>query len=336
MAGAAIGGAEAFYERLTIALTAAGVEQKAVIRTNSTRRQLLADAGVDVHELPFRKWLDFTTKPEIRALAKEFDADIILAWMNRAGSAIPKGDWVVAGRMGGYYKLSNYPTCDHLIGNTPDLRDYIIREGWPAERAWYLPNFVDDRRMPPVDRNSLDTPQDAPLLLCLGRLHRNKAFDTALHVLSNVPTAYLWLAGDGPEEQALRGLAKSLGIEDRVRFLGWRTDTAALLASADIFLCSSRHEPLGNIVLEAWAHGVPVVAAASQGPSQLIAHNKTGLLAAVDDAEALAAGVKRLIEDPALGIDLGGAAQAAYVESYAEGPVVNAYLEFFDTISARR
>lgn len=336
MSGAPVGGAEAFFVRLTMALAAAGVEEKAIIRPHKERHALLAGAGVDVHELPFRKHLDFKTTPGIRKIAEEFGADVILAWMNRAGAAVPKGDWVVAGRMGGYYKLSNYPTCDHLIGNTPDLRDYIVREGWPAERAWYLPNFVDNQRMPPVDRADFDTPHEAPLLLCLGRLHKNKAFDTALHVMANLPKAYLWIAGEGPEEPTLRQLAKELAVENRVRFLGWRTDIAALLAAADIFLCSSRHEPLGNIVLEAWAHGVPVVAAASQGPSQLITHDKTGLLAPIDDAKALTNEVNRLLQNPALGIDLGGAAQSAYVESYSEGPVVSAYLEFFDQITAHR
>ncbi|MEQ9489217.1 MAG: glycosyltransferase [Alphaproteobacteria bacterium] len=336
MAGADVGGAEGFFVRLTTALAAAGVPQQAAIRRHDERRRLLTGAGVDVHELPFRKWFDFSTTPGIRKLARDFEANVILAWMNRAAAAVPHGDWVTAGRLGGYYKLSNYRTCDHLIGNTPDLRDYLIREGWPEDRAWYLPNFVDDRRMPPVDRAGLDTPPDAPLVLCLGRLHRNKAFDTALHVLSKVPNAYLWLAGDGPEEQALRDLAVRLGVNDRVRFLGWRTDMAALLAAADIFLCSSRHEPLGNIVLEAWAHGVPVVAASSQGPGQLIADGETGLLAPIDDADALARNVKRLIDDPSLGIDLGGAAQAAYVGSYSEGPVVGAYMDFFDRITSHR
>ncbi len=336
MAGADVGGAEGFFVRLTKALAAAGAPQMAAIRRHESRRRQLVEAGVEVRELPFRKWFDFTTTPGLRALAGDFRADVVLAWMNRAAAAIPRGDWVTAGRLGGYYKLSNYRACDHLVGNTPDLRDYLIREGWPSERAWYLPNFVDDRRMPPVDRASLDTPANAPLILCLGRLHRNKAFDTALHVLAKVPDAILWLAGNGPEEQALKKLADELGVTHRVRFLGWRTDMAALLAAADVFLCSSRHEPLGNIVLEAWAHGVPVVAAASQGPGQLITHGNTGLLAPIDDADALAVNVRQLIDDPSVGVALGGTAQAAYVASYSEGPVVNAYLDFFDRITSHR
>jgi glycosyltransferase involved in cell wall biosynthesis len=117
-----------------------------------------------------------------------------------------------------------------------------------------------------------------------------------------------------------------------VRFLGWRDDPPALLAAADLFLCSSRHEPLGNIVLDAWAHGVPVVAARAQGPTQLIEDGRTGLLAPVDDAEALAAAVQRLIEAPDLGQDIAGQAHAVFLERFSEGPVVAAYQTFLDSV----
>src|SRR3546814_2771750 len=67
---------------------------------------------------------------------------------------------------------------------------------------------------------------------------------------------WLWLAGEGPRRRALMQQAARLGLGDRVRFLGWRDDVAALLRAADVFLCPSRHEPLGNVVIEAWAHGL--------------------------------------------------------------------------------
>src|SRR3546814_11074829 len=97
---------------------------------------------------------------------------------------------------------------------------------------------------------------------------------------------WLWLAGEGPRRRALMQQAARLGLGDRVRFLGWRDDVAALLRAADVFLCPSRHEPPGNVVIEAWAHGTPVVAAASQGPRPLIEDGTTGLLVALDDADA--------------------------------------------------
>jgi len=126
-----------------------------------------------------------------------------------------------------------------------------VRGSSPRERTRYLPNFVDDRRLPPAPRAEQDTPEDAPLLLCLGRLHRNKGFDVAIAALGEVPEAWLWIAGDGPERAALEARAAAEGVAGRVRFLGWRADVPALFAAADLLVCSSRHEPLGNIVIEA-------------------------------------------------------------------------------------
>jgi len=170
----------------------------------------------------------------------------------------------------------------------------------------------------------------------LGRLHTNKAFDTALEVLTRLPEAYLWIAGDGKLDQALKEQAGRLGLSPRVRFLGWRDDTPALLAAADAFLCSSRHEPLGNIVLDAWAHNVPVIAAASQGPSQLITDGETGLLAPVDDADALAAQMKRVLSDDDLARNLASSGQERFQMKFSVDPVVSAYQEFFDKVKNLR
>ncbi|RVU34750.1 glycosyltransferase [Hwanghaeella grinnelliae] len=333
MAGAKIGGAEGFFERLCVALANAGTEQHAAIRTHDRRARLLAEAGIPVTEMRFGGKLDILTGRRLNTLARSFQPDVALAWMSRGASFMPSGPFVKTARLGGYYDLKYFRRCDHLIGNTPDLRDYLIQQGWPTEKSWYLPNFVDDRALPAQDRAALDTPEDAPLILCLGRLHRNKGFDTALHSLADLPGAYLWIAGEGPERDALTRQAEDLGLAPRVRFLGWRNDVPALLAAADIFLCSSRHEPLGNMVIEAWAHGVPVAAAASQGPSQLIQDGINGLLAPIDDAAALAKAADSLIKDGALAQELAGAGNAAYRGQYTEGHVVQQYQDFFDQIS---
>jgi len=333
MAGAPVGGAEAFFTRLVPALQRAGQKQLAVVRTHAPRQGVLSEAGVQTVALPFRGRADFLTPWMFKKVAKRYQPDVLLTWMNRATRAAPTGPWTLAARLGGYYDLKYYRHCDHLIGNTEDIRRYLIAQGWPEERSWYLPNFVDARMMPPVERASLDTPDDAPLLLCLGRLHKNKGFDVALHALAGLPSAYLWIAGIGPEEKALKALAATLGVEGRVRFLGWRGDAPALFASADIFLCSSRHEPLGNMVIEAWAQGTPVVAAASQGPRQLIVDGENGLLAPVDDADALAGQARRLIANPAMGVDLAGKAHESFQHKYTEATVVAAYQDFFDRVS---
>ena len=107
----------------------------------------------------------------------------------------------------------------------------------------------------PVHRQGNSTcpkkPGGAPLVLGLGRLHQNKAFDVLLEAVSRVPSVYLWIAGEGPLKTELEKQAENLAVKPRTRFLGWREDTAALLAGADVFVCPSRHEPLGNVVIEA-------------------------------------------------------------------------------------
>src|SRR5439155_20023591 len=133
--------------------------------------------------------------------------------------------------------------CDHLIGNTHDLVTNFIAQGWPASRAHYLPNFVDAEPAPAAARAALATPDEVPLALALGRLHQNKGFDVLLAALVQVPALHLWLAGEGDLRAALERQAAALGIAGRVRFLGWRDDVPALLASADFLVCPSRHEP---------------------------------------------------------------------------------------------
>lgn len=332
MAGARHGGAEAFFERLVPALGRAGVEQRAVIRRDPQRSARLRAAGLTAIELPFGGRLDMTTRRALDRAAADFQPDIMLAWMNRAARFAHPGRHVLAGRLGGYYDLKYYRRCDHLIGNTQDIRDYLIREGWPEERAWYLPNFVDAEIVPALDRRSLDTPASRPLLLALGRLHPNKGFDMLLAALATLPNIWLWIAGEGPIETELRRLARQLGIADRVRFLGWRDDIGALFAAADVFVCPSRHEPLGNVVIEAWAHRCPVVAAAARGPDALITHGESGLLAPVEDADALADEIGQVLAKPALAGDLCQGGYAAYEAAFTETAVVARYQEFFDAV----
>jgi glycosyltransferase involved in cell wall biosynthesis len=158
-------------------------------------------ARVEPVELPFGGWFDFTTRPALRRLVREWEPAIVLTWMNRATRAMPPGRFVHAARMGGYYDLKYYRHCHHLIGNTPDIVAHIVRQGWPAERSHYLPNFVDDRPAAPADRASLDTAADATVLLAAGRLHTNKAFDVLLEPLPRLRHGAV-AGGRGPERDA--------------------------------------------------------------------------------------------------------------------------------------
>ena len=132
--------------------------------------------------------------------------------MNRAARHTPRGPWARIGRLGGYYSLKYYKGFDHLVANTEDIAEWIVGQGWPAGKVSCIPNFA---AAPPqadaVDRASLATPPDVPLLLAMGRLHENKAHDVSLQALVQLPDAWLWIAGVGPLEAKLRGHGRGAG-----------------------------------------------------------------------------------------------------------------------------
>lgn len=290
-------------------------------------------SGLPVTELPFGGMLDFRTGLGLRRAIGAFAPRIVLSWMNRATQFTPRGDFVHVARLGGYYNLKYYRHCDHLIGNTRGIVDYVRNAGWQADRVHYLPNFVTVPVAQLTPRVSLDTPDDVPLVLALGRLHPNKGFDVLIDAMRQVARAHLWLAGDGSERAALVALAQRLGIADRVHFLGWRDDVAALYTAADLCVSSSRIEPLGNVVIEAWAAGKPVIAAAAAGPRELIEDGKTGRLVPLEDATALATAITQLTDDPAARRHLAAAGRAAYEAEFSEARIVGLYRDFFDRVA---
>jgi len=337
MAGAEVGGAEAFFVRLAIAFANAGMDQRVVIRRDAVRARALRNGGVDPLELPFGGRMDFRTRPALQREIDRYKPDIVLSWMSRASWATPKSErsdgYKLIARLGGYYDLKYYRHCDYLIGNTEDIVAHIAEQGFDRDRIVYLPNFVHPPKRRKASRIGFDTPLDVPLLLAMGRLHENKAFDVLLRALAELPETWLWIAGEGPEAAGLSRLAGELGVADRVRFLGWRDDADALMQACDIFVCPSRHEPLGNIVLEAWAAEKPVVAAAAAGPLSLIGDNAAGVIVPVDDPAALAAGIRDLVADPGNAARLAVEGHRRFEAGYTEAAVVAQYQSFFERVA---
>ena len=324
------GGAETFFLDLLDALHRDGSPQAAAIHANCDREAALSAMGVPAYVLPFRPPFDLSTGPKIRRLARELGSRVLVQWMNRAGRVVPRtGPWTRIGRLGGYYDLKYYRGADHLVANTRDIVDYIVRQGWPAERVNYIPNFAVPRDDPPASRAAEATPEGAPLLLCMGRLHADKAHDVSLQALAGLPGCWMWIAGAGEDEHKLKALARRLGVAERVRFLGWRLDASALYRAADICLFPSRFEPLGNTVIQAWAHRIPLVTAASAGPGALVRDEEDALLVPIDDPAATTAAVRRLLDDPALGRRLVAAGAARLTGEFAPSRGVAQWRELF-------
>ena len=334
LAGAAHGGAEMHFVRLALALQRAGLSQRALVRRHGARAAALRQGGIATVEARFGGPLDLATRYLFRREIARFRPDIVLTYMSRATRLCPRGDFVHVARLGGYYDLKYYRGCDHLVCIAPGIIDHCVAGGWPRERVHLIPNFVADAQVPPAPRGDWDTPEGAPLLFALGRLHANKAFDVLLEALALVPGVYLWLAGDGPLAGELAALAARLGLTGRVRFLGWQDDPAPFFAAADAIVVPSRHEPLGSVLLEAWMSATPLVAAASQGPRFLLRDGETALLVPVDDAPALAAAARRVLGDPTLAARLKAAGRAAFEADYTEAAAVSRYLDLFERVRA--
>jgi glycosyltransferase involved in cell wall biosynthesis len=330
------GGAETYFVDLVLALHDAGLPTDAAIRANAGRERALQEAGVALEVSPFGGPLDLATRPRVAKQGRARDVGAMVAWMNRAARHTPRGPWARIGRLGGYYDLKNYRGFDLLVGNTADIRDWMVGQGWPADRARYVPNFAEARPGAALDRATLDTPVDVPLLLGMGRLHDAKAHDVTLKALAQLPDAWLWIAGAGPLEAELKALARELGVEARVRFLGWRDDPEALYRAADLCLFPSRHEPLGNVVIQAWAHDLPVIAAASQGPAVLIHDGEDGRLVPIDDPAALAEAAQPLLADPAARRAMARAGRARVEAEFSKAAVVQQWRALLTELGASR
>lgn len=333
LAGAARGGAENFFVRLVKGLQATGqLEQHAFVRAHAHRMDALEGGGVPVSGFRFGGRLDLPGRLRFRHALRQFQPDIVMTWMNRASLMTPPGDYTLISRLGHYYNLKYYRHADYWVGISRGICDHLIQGGMPADRVFHIPNFADETPVEPLPRASFDTPADRPLLLAAGRLHVNKGFDILLQAMAGVPDATLWLAGSGPEEQALRRQCAELGLQDRVRFLGWRNDVTRLMRTADLFVCPSRHEGLGSIVMESWAHECPIIATDSQGPGELIDSGETGILTPVDDPGALAGAIRELLENPAESERLIRNASQHYWQNFSRKVIVGRYLDLYQAI----
>lgn len=335
MAGRGLGGAETYSTDIMLSLKAFGVDQCAVYAADAPRYDELVKAGIrtapDVLALPLRPLQKWRLKKRIEAEKP----DLIHCWMRRAASLMPAWkDGPTIGWFGGYYEPRHFKHCQYFVGVTRDIVAHMIKKGVAQDRAFYIPTFPDVKDELPVDRAAFDTPSGAPVFLALSRLHEKKGLDTLLRAAAQIPGAYVWLAGEGPLRAELEALTKKLGLQDRVRFLGWRTDRGALLRAADVCVLPSRYEPFGTVILEAWAAGAPLVAAASAGPAGAITPESNGLLVPIDDHEALAQALKRVTSDETLRQKLIAEGRETYRRGYTRKAVTEQMIALYEKLIA--
>lgn len=341
-----LGGAERFYLRLLDALHERGARVDALLRRGS---EVVAHVppGVPVVETPMRTVWDPWSR---HCLAKALHAvkpDIVQTYMGRATrlTRLPRGSRPVhVARLGGYYKLDGYRHAHAWIGNTQGVCDYLVQQGMPASRVFHIGNFID---LPaPVEPDASERlrvakgiPADATVLVTAGRFVPVKGVEFLLRAFAQLPAAvrdrplWLLLVGDGPLRERLRGLANQLGVDDRITWTGWQTQPGPYYAMADLVVFPSLPpEALGNVILEAWAWGKPLVTTRFHGAREITRHGEDAWQVPCEDAEALADGILVVLADDRLATALAQAGAARVRERFSRPAVVNQYLELYRTL----
>lgn len=336
MAGASSGGAETIMLESCLELAGAGVEQAVVTRANDHFRiARLRKACARVETASFSRLWPFPTRAAISRLIREFRPDVAQFWMGRAGEFAPAAFRSRSiGWYGGYYKLSRFRNCEWHVGVSHDLLRHIRDQGVPADRSAVIHTFAPPDNAPAVDRASLDTPEGAPVALALARLHVKKGLDTLLEATVNVPGLYVWIAGAGPIEAELKAQCTRLGLDNRVRFLGWRNDRGALLTACNLVAFPSRYEPFGTVTVDAWGASRPLVAADAVGPAAYVKDGVNGLLVPKNDPDALARAMRRIIEEPGLASRLVAGGRASYEEQFTPKAYLRDQIAFLEKIIA--
>jgi glycosyltransferase involved in cell wall biosynthesis len=223
--------------------------------------------------------------------------------------------------------------ADAVIAQGESLRDVIRGIGVAPERMVTINNGVDIAAFAVAE----PFPHPRPYILGLGSLVRHKGFDLLVDAygrLSN-PAVDLLIAGDGGESAALTAQIARLGLHDRVRLLGPVTGDrkVSLYRSGECFVCPSRREPFANVILEALASGLPVVATDVGGNRELVQSEVNGLLCEPESSAAIAAALQRLLDAPEVAARLRAAAPQS-IANHDWSQVAARYVDAYRAVAA--
>ena len=174
-------------------------------------------------------------------------------------------------------------------------------------------------------RADLGVPEDRIVIVTVSRLVRHKGYPELAAAMHEVAYADLWVVGErllSDRGEDMLTLLRDAGLGERLRLLGYRTDVAAILAAADIFVLPSHFEGLPMSVIEAMLTGLPVVATNIRGPREQIVPGVTGLLVPPATIDPLAEALCRLVADPEARAAMGAAGRARALDVYDEAKVL--------------
>lgn len=242
-------------------------------------------------------------------------------------------------------KLALRRVADRLtvrrISGIAAVSDYVrardqVRFGLPPDRLMLIHNGVSLERFRPV---VLPGKRERLRVLAVANLIRQKGIDVLIRALARMKRSdvELEIAGDGPEAAALQALVSELGLTERVRFLGLRSDVPELLARTDIFVHPAVWaEAFGYTITEAMAAGVAVIATRTGGIPEIVVEGESGLLVTPGSVDELAMALDRLASDESLRSRLGQAARRRTEERFDVRVSARQHLAFCERMAATR
>jgi len=333
MGGYSDGGAEIFYIDALAALSNSNIEQYAIVnKKNKKGINKLKALNIPFKTVSFNKLFKWPSKSIISKVIKEFRPDIAHYWMGRACSFLTRGEHINIGWHSGYRGVERFRACDYHIALTDELKKHVAQQGIDSDKIYELPIYTNENKSKKINRKDFDTPDNKQLLLSLSRLHPVKGIDVLLEAMVKVPDVFLWIAGSGPLKKDLMDQTERLGLSGRVKFLGWREDKEALMATANICVFPSRNDAFGAVIIEAWAAKKPNIACKSPGPKAIISDNYDGLLVEIDDVNQLADAIKKVINNNKLRKLLVKNGYKKFMENYSDRAFSRNIIKIYNSV----
>jgi glycosyltransferase involved in cell wall biosynthesis len=301
-------------------------------------------AGVDTYVIRERFRYDLGTVPQLKAILAKVGPAIIQTHNNKSHllvrSLSPRrrhlwwfafhhGDTHTNLKQRAYNQLDRLTlrSAERVITVCQAFVPQLVARGVNPDRIRILHNpAVPARVIPEADRRQLRSElglgADEAVVLAVGRLSREKGQEYLIRALERLtPISQPWrllLLGSGPDLDRLKALAAALGVTRRVLFVGFRADVATFYGIANTFALPSLTEGSSNVLLEAMAAGVPIVATRVGGNPEIALQDETALLVPAADAAALGTALMRLMTDRDLATRLAAAAKARVTTEFSE------------------
>ena len=298
-----LGGLERAYLDHATLLVGRGHMVHCLVANNAKSRaeleRLSASCGgrLLVHPVPAQGWARLLLRHRLGRLLDRLQPEVIVAHGAKSVSRLrplrPRAVPLIAITHNASPRLMG---GTHLLALTEEMKQLYISRGFPPQRIHRIPNVLP-ARFAAIPQQP-DRPLHQPLTVgVLARLVHKKGIDIFLHglrlALDRGVRARAVIGGDGEERSTLQRICSDLGLDGEVDFLGWVAEPDRFYGAIDVLCVPSRDEPFGIVVLEGFAQGTPVIAAAVGGPRELIQDGVNGCLFAAGDANALAHALQR-------------------------------------------